>query len=66
MKRVPTCEQRRQRRNAAFIAARSTPSQSAHSRNWLALLDVDGGPDAAYREMIERIARGDRIRGHAL
>ncbi len=33
---------------------------------WLVMPEVDEGDDGAYRELIARIARGQRIRGHAL
>lgn len=66
MKRTPSFEKRQQRRHAARISIRPTRSRSVHNNQWLVTPDVDEGPDAAIREVIERIARGDRIRGHAL
>lgn len=34
--------------------------------SWLATPDFDEAGDADVRELIERVARGDMIRGHAL
>jgi hypothetical protein len=53
-------------RNARPHPSRSTPLPPAHNHKPLYLPDVDEGPDAAYREAIELIARGGRIRGRAL
>jgi hypothetical protein len=66
VKRTPTFEKLRQRRNAAPVPVSPDPSRSAHHGKWLVMPDMDEGPDSAYREVIERIARGGRIRGHAL
>jgi hypothetical protein len=66
MRRAPTLEKSRQRRSPAPVHVRRNPFRPAARCNWLELPDVDEGPDAAVRELIERIARGDLIRGHAL
>jgi len=58
--------ERRQQRNADAIPVRATPPQPVLNRKWLAMPDLDEGPDAAFREVIERIARDARIRGHSL
>jgi hypothetical protein len=66
MKRASVLEKPRHRRNTALIPVRSTSSRRGHQAKWLVMPDVDEGPDAAFREVIQRIVRGDRIRGHAL
>jgi hypothetical protein len=66
MKHAPTAEKRPQRRYAARRSVRPPFPHPVRHRNWLVTPDVDEGPDGAFREVIERIARGAPIRGHAL
>ena len=66
MKRAPIFEKRRQQHHATVHAVNPAPSRPTSHGKWFVMPDVEEGPDAAYREVIERIARGDRIRGHAL
>ena len=66
MKPIPILEKRRQQRDTTVVPVKPAPSRPASHGKWFVMPDVDEGPDAAYREVIERIARGDRIRGHAL
>jgi len=66
VKRASTFAERRQQGNAAALPVRATPPRPVLDRKLLAMPDLDEGPDAAFREVIERITRGDRIRGHAL
>jgi hypothetical protein len=46
---------------------RRTAGTDAERDRWIILVEAaDEGPDAAFREIMARIARGDRIRGRAL
>jgi hypothetical protein len=66
VKRTPIFTRRRQQRDAAVAPVNEAPSRPARHGPWRVVPDVEEGPDTAFREVMRRIARGDRIRGHAL
>lgn len=66
MKRSPTLMQRRAQRHMPLGRTTLASPRAADEETRFLLPEVDEGPEAPYRELIERIVRGERIRGHAL
>jgi len=65
VKRTPNLEKRPPRQPAPRHSVRPLFPPSSHTSSWQRAPELDEGPDAAFREVSERIARGDLIRGHA-
>jgi hypothetical protein len=63
----PTLNSPRNRhpRTAAPFSKTRTPGRYTQKDRWFLMTETDGGEDAAYRRLMERIARGERIRAHA-
>jgi hypothetical protein len=62
-----TSAKRKPRRHATKTspAERGAPSTASQRKLWTLVETLDEGPDAAFRDILARIARGGRIRGHA-
>ena len=66
MKHISTVEKRRQKSEAAHDHNSSVRSRPTPRGEWLMMPNTEEGSDAAYEKLIERIVRGDRIRGYTL
>jgi len=66
VKRTPTFEQREKGLLPFSFRSSSSFADRSDKDKWLVVPDMDDRSDEAYQEVIERIARGGRIRGHAL
>jgi hypothetical protein len=66
MKPLPTTTKPQPRRHPPAHSARRPFSPFGSREKWLLLSEVEEGPNAVLRELSERIARGQMIRGRAL
>ena len=65
MKCAPIPNERRSRRRPIRALVGATMTRQGHGI-WNVPVDPEGGLEADLHEVVERISRGTRIRGHAL
>jgi hypothetical protein len=66
MKLPSTPAKCRPRRNDPIPSARRAWPRIVSREKWLLLAELEDGPDEAVRDLTERLARGQMIRGRAL
>jgi hypothetical protein len=66
VKRASAPQTFRHDRTVATMPERRTSPHSPRSNKCFVVPEVDEGPDADWRELRERLARGDLIRGRML